>query len=76
MLSVPESMKRVMGTRLIRKAVLTVRVMVVGEFEDVFDTGSSRVGVRMMANVRSREVLRSSVVSITFTWICTKMGGS
>lgn len=76
MLSVPEYMKRVIGTRLIRKAVLTVRVMVVGEFGGVFDSRASRVGVRMMASVRSMEVLRSSAVSITFTWICTKMNGS
>lgn len=76
MLSAPEYMKRVMGTRLIKKAVLTVRVIMVGEFEGVFDRRGSRVGVRMIVSVRSMEVLRSSVVSITFTWTCTKMGGS
>ena len=31
-LSVPEYMKMIIGTRLARKAILTVRVIVVGEF--------------------------------------------
>ena len=75
-LSVPEYVKRVAGTKLIRKAVLTERVMVVGEFCRVFDSRGSRAGVRMVASVRSIEVLRSNAVSITFTWICTKMDGS
>ena len=34
------------------------------------------MGVRMIVSVSSMEVLRSRVVSITFTWICTKMCGS
>lgn len=53
-----------------------VRVMVVGEFWKFFDRRGSRVGVRMTVSVSSIEVLRSSVGSITFTWICTKMSGS
>lgn len=76
MLSVPRYINNVVGTRLIKKAVLTVRVMVAGEFWNVFDSRGSSVGMRMIARVRSMEVLRSSGVSITFTWICTKMSGS
>lgn len=76
MLSMPECMKSAIGTRLVRKAVLTIRVMWVGEFWNVFDRSGSTVGVRMIANVKNMDVLRSSVVSTTFTWICTKMGGS
>lgn len=30
----------------------------------------------MIVRVRSMEVLRSSAASTTFTWICTKIGGS
>lgn len=75
MLSMPEYMKRIMGIRLIMKAVLTVRVVVVGEFLKFFDRNGSNMGVRMVMRMRSMEVLRSSAVSITFTWICTKMGG-
>jgi len=58
------------------KAVLTVCVMEDGEFWNVFDKSGSNIGVRMIASVSSMEVFRSSVVSMTFTWICTKMGGS
>lgn len=58
------------------KAVLMVRVMWVGEFLNVFDRSGSSIGVKMIVSVRSMEVLRSSVVSITFTWICTKVDGS
>lgn len=76
MLSMPEYMKSIIGTRLIRKAILTVRVMMVGEFWVVFDSSGSSIGVRIIVSVRSTEVLRSSVVSITFTWICTKIDGS
>lgn len=76
MLSMPEYMKSIIGTRLIRKAILTVRVMMVGEFWVVFDSSGSSIGVRIIVSVRSMEVLRSSVVSITFTWICTKIDGS
>ena len=72
----PEYMKSVMGTRLVIKAVLTVRVMVFGEFWRFFDSSGSSVGVRMIVSVRSMEVLRRSVVSITFTWTCTKICGS
>lgn len=76
MLSAPEYKNKVIGTRLIRKAVLTVRVMVVGEFLRVFDRRGSRIGVRMVISVRVMEVCSNSAVSTTFTWICTKMGGS
>lgn len=75
MLSMPEYMKRAIGTRLIMKAVLTVRVIVAGEFLKFSDRRGSSVGVRMVMRMRSVDVLRSSAVSITFTWICTKMGG-
>lgn len=76
MLSVPEYRKSDIGIRLIRKAVLMVRMMVVGEFWGFFDRSGSSVGVRIIASVSSMRVLSSSVVSTTFTWICTKMGGS
>lgn len=76
MFSDPEYMKRHIGTRLVRKAVLIVRVMVVGEAGWVVVSSGRRIGKRRIASVRSMEVLRSSAASITFTWICTKMGGS
>lgn len=68
-------MKRHIGAKLVRKAILTVRVMAVGEVVWVVSSGR-RIGMRRIASVRSMEVLRSSIISITFTWICTKMGGS
>lgn len=76
MLSVFECMKMIIGTKLDRKAVLTARVIVAGEFWSFFDSRGSNVGVRMIMSVRRMEVLRSSASSITFTWICTKIGGS
>ena len=76
MLSIPRYANSVIGTRLIMKAVFTVLVMVVGEFWSFFDSRGSSVGVRIVVSVRSVRVFRSSVVSITFTWICTKVGGS
>ena len=76
MLSDPEYMKRDIGTRLVRKAALMVCVMVVGESVGVGRSSGRRRGMRMIDSVRSMEVLRSRAVSITFTWICTKMGGS
>lgn len=76
MLSMPECMKSIIGTRLTRKATLTVCVIVVGEFWKVFDNRGSSIGARMIVSVRSMEVLRSSAVSITFTWTCTKIDGS
>lgn len=75
-LSMPECINRVVGTRLVRKAVLTAWVMVVGEFWKFLDTKGSRIGVRMIASVRVMKVLRSNAISTTFTWICTKIGGS
>lgn len=48
----------------------------VGEFWKFLDRKGSRIGVRMIVSVRAMKVLRSNAISITFTWICTKMGGS
>lgn len=76
MLSTLEYMKIAIGARLVRKAVLTVWVIKVGELLKFFDKRGSKIGVRMIVRVRSIEVLRSSVVSTTFTWICTKISGS
>lgn len=76
MLSMFECMNMVMGTKLVKKAVLTVRVMVLGEFWKFLDRKGSKIGVRMINSVKVIEVLRSNVASTTFTWICTKMGGS
>ena len=76
MLSVFEYIKTVMGTKLIRNAVLVVWVIVVGEFFRVFARRGSIIGVRISVSVRIIEVLRSSVVSTAFTWICTKVVGS
>lgn len=69
-------MKSVVGARLMRKADLMVRVMVLGEFWKFFEIRGRSVGVRMVVSVRSVRVVRSRVVSTTFTWICTKMSGS
>lgn len=74
MLSAPEWMKIVVGIRLIRKAVLMVLVMDMGSFLDL--GGGRIIGVRRVSSVNVVRVLRSSGVSITFTWICTKIGGS
>lgn len=75
-LSNPECMKSVVGIKLVRKAVLIVRVMVLGEFWKFFSRRGRKVGVRMIVSVSSMEVLSSRAVSTTFTWTCTKMGGS
>ncbi len=75
MLSAPEWMKIVVGIRLIRKAVLMVLAMDMGEFFR-FRRGGRIIGVRRVSSVNVVRVLRSSGVSITFTWICTKIGGS
>lgn len=76
MLSDPEYMKMVIGIRLVRKAVLIVSVMEAGGIEWGVERRERRIGMRMIASVRSMEVLRSNVVSTTFTWICTKISGS
>lgn len=76
MLSEPEYMNSVIGTRLARNAILTVCVMVAGVFRKFFDMSGSRMGVRIIVSVRRIEVLRSRAGSTTFTWICTKMDGS
>lgn len=75
-LSMPRYVNSVIGTRLVMKAVFTVLVMVVGEFWSFFDSRGSSTGVRIIVSVRSVRVFRSSVASTTFTWICTKVGGS
>lgn len=64
------------GMRLVKNAVLTIDVMVVGVFWSLDDRRGIMIGRRRIVSVRSMEVLRSSVVSIAFTWSCTKMGGS
>lgn len=69
-------MNSVIGIRLVKKAVLMVWVMRVGVFCKFFDSIGSSAGIRVIVRVRIMEVLRRSVVSIAFTWICTKMGGS
>lgn len=76
MFSVFEYMKIVMGTRLIRNAVLMVRVMMVGEFFRVFVRRGKVMGVKISVSVSIMKVFRSSVVPIAFTWICTKVIGS
>lgn len=75
-LSVPEWMKIIIGIKLIRKEVLTVRVIVAGEFLRLFDSMGKMMGVDRVARVRSMSVFRTSSRSITFTWICTKVDGS
>ena len=75
MCSVPEWMNRVVGMRLIRKAVLVADVIVAVGLFKVFGSSWVNTGMRRVDSVRSREEL-SSVVSNTFTWTCTKMGGS
>lgn len=64
------------GIRLARKAVFTVRVIEAGEFLKFFSMRGRIIGMRMIVVVRSMEVLRRRVSSITFTWSCTKMSGS
>ena len=49
--------------------------MDMGEFFR-FRRGGRIIGVRRVSSVNVVRVLRSSGVSITFTWICTKIGGS
>ena len=66
----------VIGTRLFRKEVLTVFVMIVGVFFRLFDRRGKMIGVQRTARVSSVNVFKISVWSITFTWICTKMIGS
>lgn len=63
------------GMRLIKKAALMVLGIDCGEFLRSSRRGRI-IGVRRVSRVNSVKVLRSSTVSITFTWNCTKMGGS
>lgn len=75
-LSNPEYMKSVMGIRLVKKAILIVAVRVLGEFWKFFNRRGRSMGVRVIVSVSSMVVLRSRAISITFTWICTKISGS
>lgn len=61
--------------RLVMKAVLTVLEISDGEFFSL-SRGGRIMGVRRITSVNGVRVFRSSVISITFTWICTKMSGS
>ena len=76
MLSVFEYIKSTMGIKLIRNAVLMAWVTMVGELFRVFVRRGSIMGVKVSVSVGIMEVLRSSVVPIAFTWICTKVVGS
>lgn len=66
----------VIGIKLIRNEVLTVLVMMAGVFLRLFDSSGKIIGVDRVARVSSMNVFRISDISITFTWICTKMTGS
>lgn len=68
MLSDSECRNSATGTRLVRRAILTARVMVAGEVWKLFGSRRRSLGVRIIVSVRSTELLRSTVVSITFTW--------
>lgn len=50
-LSVPEWMKIIIGIKLIRKEVLTVRVIVAGEFLRLFDSMGKMMGVDRVTRV-------------------------
>lgn len=75
-LSNPDCMKRAIGARLIRKAVLMLRVMVLGEFLKFFRRIGRSAGVRVVISVMSVREVSNWGVSIAFTWTCTKVGGS
>lgn len=65
----------IVGMRLIKKAVLMVLGIDCGVFL-ILRRGGRMMGVKRMSRVSSMNEFRSSAVSITFTWNCTKMGGS
>jgi len=69
-------MNAVVGARLIRNAVLTARVVTCGVFLKFLNRNGRMIGVRRIVSVSSVRELISSVGFTTFTWICTKMGGS
>ena len=75
-LSVPEWMWIVIGIRLIKNEALTVFVIVVGVFLSLLDSSGKMIGVVRITRVSSVQTLRAIDGCITFTWICTKMGGS
>lgn len=66
----------VAGARLIRNAVLTVRVIVDGVFLKFLNRSGRMIGVKRTVSVSSVRELISSVGFTAFTWSCTKMGGS
>lgn len=76
MLSVFVYMNVYMGSRLVMNAVLVECTIRVGEFFMVVDTRGRIRGIKIIIIVRSIEVLMSKAGSTTFTWICTKVGGS
>lgn len=51
-------------------------VMVVGVFLRFSDRRGKMMGVERVAKVSRAVRFRTNRRSITFTWICTKMGGS
>lgn len=51
-------------------------MIVSGVFLRLLDRRGNRIGVERVARVNSMNVLRTIERSITFTWTCTKMGGS
>lgn len=69
-------MNTVAGARLVKNAAFTVRVMVRGVFLKFLRRSGRMVGVRRIVRVSSVRELMSSVGFTTFTWSCTKMGGS
>lgn len=69
-------MNAVVGARLVRNAVLTVRVMVRGVFLKLLRRSGKIIGIRRIVSVSSARELMSSVGFTTFTWSCTKIGGS
>lgn len=68
-------MKIIIGIRLIRKEVLIVFVIVVGEFLRLFDSMGKMMGVERVVRVRSMSVFRISNRFIIFIWICIKVDG-
>lgn len=69
-------MNTVAGARLVKNAAFTVRVMVRGVFLKFLRRSGRMIGVRRIVRVSSVRELMSSVGFTTFTWSCTKMGGS
>lgn len=51
-------------------------VIIAGVFLRLFDSSGKMIGVDRVARVSNMNVFRISDISITFTWICTKIAGS